>query len=214
LIVITFKGLIMQNKFLALCAVAALFAQPGLAQAQVGNGGATYSDVNGKNQWADFMPKFVEASGESIAAQARLLYAVGMSDQANALAVQAKEMSRLATPGMVEQLMASRKNVSTALMSKMAAGGMNLLPGARVDFAEGIDALARSIKLYEAMSTDLPGVKATLRGAGEKARTGLFVAKALPGYVGEAKQELAAAVAFARANAITVGADAAAIVAP
>lgn len=202
----------MQNKFLALCAVAALFAQPGLAQAQVGNGGATYSDVNGKNQWADFMPKFVDATGESIAAQARLLYAVGLSAKANELATQAKEMSRLATPGMVEQLMASRKNVSAILVAKLAAGGMTLEPGPRQDFTDGIDALARAIKQYEAMSTDLAGTKATLRGAGEKARTGLFVAKSLPTYVADARQELAAAVNFARANQIPFGADAAAMV--
>jgi hypothetical protein len=204
----------MHKKFLALCAVAALFANPGTVQAQVGNGGATYSDVTNKNQWSDFMPKFVDASGESISGQAHLLFAVGLSEQAAPLAAQAKEMSRDATPGMVEQLMATRKSVSSTLTAKLAAGGMTLQPAAKQDFADGVNSLARAIKQYEEMSTDLPGLKAALRGAGAKARTGLFVAKSLPAYVGDVKQELAAAVKFARANQIAVGADAGAMVAP
>lgn len=208
------KGLNMQKKFLALCAVAALFANPGMVQAQVGNGGATYADVTNKNQWSDLMPKFVDATGESIAAQAHLLFAVGLSAQAAPIAAQAKEMSRDATPGMVEQLMATRKSVSSNLSAKLAAGGLTLQPAAQQDFSAGIDSLARAIKQYEDMSTDLPGLKAALRGAGAKARTGLFVAKSLPTYVSDAKQELAAAVKFARANQIAVGADASAMVAP
>ena len=204
----------MQKKFLAGCAIAALVAHSCLVQAQVGNGGATYSDVNNKNQWAEFMPKFVDATGESIAAQARLLISVGMSEQANALAAQAKEFSRVATPGMVEQLMASRERTSQALAAKLAAGGMTLDAAAKQQFGEGIDALARAIRLYNDMSTDLPGTKQQLRGAGEKARTGLFVAKSLPSYVKEAKQELAAAVKFAGANGVPVGPEVNALLAP
>lgn len=203
----------MQNKFFAVCAVAAIFATPGLALAQVGNGGATYSDVNNKNQSADFMPKFVDATGESIAAQARLLVAVGMSEQATALAAQAKDFSRAATPGMVEQLMASRSRTSAALGAKLA-GGVTLDAAAKQQFGEGIDALSRAIKQYNDISTDLPGLKQQLRGAGEKARTALFVAKSLPGYVKDAKQELAAAVTFARGNSIPVVPEASALLAP
>ena len=204
----------MQKNFLAVCAVAALFAHSGLVQAQVGNGGATYSDVNNKNQWAEFMPKFVDATGESIAAQARLLMSVGMGEQANALAAQAKDFSRAATPGMVEQLMTSRERTSQALAGKLAGGGMTLDAAAKQQFGEGIDALARAIRQYDDISVDLPGTKQQLRGAGEKARTGLFVAKSLPGYIKEAKQELAAAVKFAGANGILVAPDVSALLAP
>jgi hypothetical protein len=202
----------MQNKFLALCAVAAVFATPGLAHAQVGNGGATYSDVTNKNQWSEFMPKFVDATRDSIAAQARLLAALGMSEQATDLAAQAKEFSRAATPGMVEQLMASRSRTSAALSAKLA-GAVTLDAAAKQQFSEGIDFLARAIKQYDDIGTDLPGMKQQLRGAGEKARTALFVAKSLPSYVKDAKQELAAAATFARANGIPVVPEAAALLA-
>ena len=203
----------MQNRFLAVCAVAAVFASSGLVHAQVGNGGATYADVNNKNQSADFMPTFVDATGESIAAQARLLGAVGMGEQAAAMAAQARELSSAATPGMVEQLMASRARTSGALSARLGAGA-TLDAAARQQFGEGIDALARAIKQYNDISTDLPGLKQQLRGAGQKARTALFVAKSLPGYVKDAKQELAAAVAFARANSIPVAPEASALLAP
>ncbi len=198
----------MQNKFLALCTVAALIAQPGLAHAQLGNGGTTYSDVNNKNQWQQFLGKFVGATGDANAAQARLMYSVGMSDQAIALAAQTKDLNSTATPGMVEQVMASRDRVAAALIAKLAGGGMTLDPAAKQQFGEGIDALAAAIKQYEELGTDLPYMKTQLRGAGEKARTGLFVAKSLPDYLREAKKELDAATVFARANNITFGAPA------
>jgi hypothetical protein len=204
----------MQSKFLALCAVAVLVANPGSAQAQVGNGGATYSDVNNKNQWSEFMPKFVKATLVSIEAQGRLLTAVGMNPQAVALDNQAKDLSRTTPANLIEDLMTARTANSKMLRAKVAAGGINLDAAAKQQFGEGIDFLARAIKQYDEMSEDLPGLKLQMRGAGEKARNGLFVAKSISGYTKEAREELAVALAFATANNIPYPSESSAALKP
>jgi len=203
----------MQKKFLTLCA-AALLANAGLVQAQVGNGGATYSDVTGKNQWAQLMPQFVDATQNAFTSEALLLTAVGLGDQATALTEQAKGLTRDSAPGQVEQIMTARTSAGTALAAKLATPGLVLEGAAKQQLSEGIDGLVRTIKQYEELSVDLPGMKVQMRGAGAKARTGLFVAKSLPGYVTDAKRELAAMVAYARANTIPVAPEAAALIAP
>ncbi|MFL6659552.1 MAG: hypothetical protein ACJ8GW_15850 [Massilia sp.] len=204
----------MQSKFLALCAVAVLVANPGSAQAQVGNGGATYSDVNNKNQWSEFMPKFVTATLVSIEAQGRLMTAVGLSAQATALDNQAKDLSRTTPANLIEDLMTARSANSKMLRAKVAAGGINLDAATKQQFGEGIDFLARAIKQYDELSEDLPGLKLQMRGAGEKARNGLFVAKSITGYVKEAREELAVALAFATANNIPYPAESSAVLKP
>lgn len=192
----------MQNKFLALCAVAAIFANPGIATAQVGNGGAAYSDVNGKNAWADFTPRFVTATLDAMAAQASMMSALGLAEQAAVVTAQAKDLNRDTPPGMVDSIMTARLKAAQALSAKLATAGLTLDEGKKAQFGADIDAVARSIKLYEEISTDLPWMKTQLRGAGAKGRTGLFVAKSIPDYTRDMKVELAAAAAFAKANNI------------
>jgi hypothetical protein len=192
----------MQNKFLALCAVAAIFANPGIAQAQVGNGGATYSDVTGKNAWADFTPRFVTGTLDAMAAQASMMTALGLAEQAASVTAQAKDLNRDTAPGTVESIMGARAKAAQALSAKLAMPGLTLDDAKKGQFGADIDALARAIKLYEEISTDLPWMKTQLRGAGAKGRTGLFVAKSIPDYIRDMKVELATAVTFAKANKI------------
>ena len=204
----------MQNKFLALCAVAAIFANPGIAQAQVGNGGATYSDVTGKNAWADFTPRFVTGTLDAMAAQASMMTALGLAEQAASVTAQAKDLNRDTAPGTVESIMGARAKAAQALSAKLATPGLTLDDAKKGQFGADIDALARAIKLYEEISTDLPWMKTQLRGAGAKGRTGLFVAKSIPNYTRDMKLELAAAVAFARANSIAFAPEVNALAAP
>jgi hypothetical protein len=204
----------MQNKFLALCAVAAIFANPGIAQAQVGNGGATYADVTNKSAWSDFTPKFVTATLDAMAAQASMMTALGMTEQAASVTAQAKELTRDTPPGTVETIMATRTSAAQALAAKLAGAGVTFDAAKKPQFGADIDALARTIKLYEEISADLPWLKAQLRGAGAKGRTGLFVAKSIPNYTRDLKAELATAVAFARANEIQFAPEVNALLAP
>jgi hypothetical protein len=204
----------MQNKFLALCAVAAIFANPGIAQAQPGNGGTTYSDVTNKNAWSDFTPRFVTASLDAIGAQASMMMALGLNEQAASVTAQAKDLSRDTAPGTIETIMAARASAALALTAKMATAGLTLDDTKKSQFGADIDALARAVKQYEEISTDLPYMKVQLRGAGAKGRTGLFVAKSMPNYIRDLKQELAGAVAFAKANSIAYAPEVNALLPP
>jgi len=193
----------MQKKFLAVCAVAALFAAPGITLAQaVGNGGATYSDVTNKNAWADFTPRFVTATLNAMAAQASMLEMVGMNAPAATVTAQAKDLSRNTPPGMVESIMAERSKAAQALTAKLAAAGTTIDATKKAQFGADVDAMALALKEYRELSVDLPYLKTQLRGAGAKGRTGLFIAKSIPDYTDAMKAELAGAVAFAKANSI------------
>lgn len=193
----------MQKKFLAVCAVAALFATPGTTLAQaVGNGGALYSDVTNKNAWADFTPRFVTATLNSMAAQASMLGMVGMNEPAATVTAQAKDLSRNTPPGMVESIMAERSKAAQALIAKLATAGTTIDATKKAQFGADIDAMALALKEYRELSIDLPYLKTQLRGAGAKGRTGLFIAKSIPDYTDALKAELAGAVAFAKTNNI------------
>lgn len=192
----------MQKKLLAVCAAAALFATPGITLAQVGNGGATYSDVTNKNAWADFTPRFVTATLNAMAAQASMMSTLGMNEPAASVTAQAKDLSRDTPPGMVESIMAARGKAAQALSAKLGTAGVTIDAAKKAQFGADIDAVALAIKEYRELSTDLPYMKTQLRGAGAKGRTGLFVAKSIPDYTSALKAELAGAVAFAKANEI------------
>jgi hypothetical protein len=205
----------MQKTILAVCAAAALFAMPGVTLAQaVGNGGATYSDVTNKNAWAEFYPNFVTATREATLAQGGMLEALGMGEQAAAVAAQSKEFSRESAPGAVESFMNARTAAGAALAARLATPGLKLEEAKKLQFGTDIDVLARTIKTYESISTDLPYLKTQLRGAGNKGRTGLFVAKSMPNYVRDMKLELAAAIKFAVANGIAFAPEANALAVP
>lgn len=192
----------MQKKLLAVCAAAALFATPGITLAQVGNGGATYSDVTNKNAWAEFTPRFVTATLNAMAAQASMMSTLGMNEPAASVTAQAKDLSRDTPPGMVESIMAARGKAAQALSAKLGTAGVTIDAAKKAQFGADIDAVALAIKEYRELSTDLPYMKTQLRGAGAKGRTGLFVAKSIPDYTSALKAELAGAVAFAKANEI------------
>lgn len=181
-----------------------MFAAPAVSQAQsaVGNGGATYADITGTSKWFDVMPRFVDAAQDALLADANLLAAVGMPQQAAAVVSRSKELTAGATPGTVEEIMAQHRAAVVALLPKLAATGVVLGDDSKVLFSRGIDGLARAVKQVDSMSSDLPGLKKMMRDAGEKARTGYAVSKALSLYRTEMKQELQAAIAFAKANSL------------
>jgi len=202
----------MQNKFLAVCAVALIFANPGIVQAQADGADAPYFDVTSKNAWSDFTGKFVTSTLDAMAAQASMLTAVGLTEQAATVTAQAKELSRGSPAGVIERVMAARAAGALALNAKL--GGLVLDAAKKPQFGADIDALALAIKHYDQLTTDLPMLKAQLRGAGDKGRSGLFVAKSIADYKRDMRQDLAAAVAFARANNITYAPEVNTLLAP
>lgn len=196
----------MRNKILVVLALAALIGIAGLAEAQAQNGRVA--------AWYELMPKFVDATNGAMTAEARLSSALGLAAQAESVTTAAKNLNAGSSPGTVEQVMATRSAVAQAIAAKLATPGLALDGAAKAQFSDGIDGLARSFKQYEDMSGDLPLLKQVMRNAGDKGRTGLFVAKSMADYKRDAKQELAAAVVFARANSVPYAAEVDAMVAP
>jgi hypothetical protein len=192
----------MQVKFVTLCIAAALCAAPAVSHAQLGNGGATYSEVTGATKWSQVMPMFVDAAQDVLTADSNMLAALGLNAEAAVVVSRSAEMKFDATPGTVEEIMAMHTTAATTLAPKLAGAGVALSDSAKAQFSKGIDGLARGVGQIDAMSGDLPGLKKMMRDAGAKARTGSFVAKSLGQYRKDMKQQLRDAIAFARANGI------------
>lgn len=198
----------MHPKFLTLCVAAAIFAIPAASHAQLGNGGGTYADVAGVNKWINVMPRFVDAAQDALSADANLLSALGMPEPAAAVLSRSKEMTVEATVGTVEAIMAQHSAAAALLAPKLAVSGVTLSDEGKAQLSKGIDGLARALVQIDALSTDLPALKKMMRDSGEKARTGYFVSKSLAQYRAEMKQELRAAISFAKANSVPFPPDA------
>lgn len=198
----------MHPKLLTLCVAAAIFAVPVASHAQLGNGGGTYADVTGVSKWIDVMPRFVDAAQDALAADANLLAALGMPEQAAVVVSRSKEMTVDATAGTVEEIMAQHSAAVALLAPKLAASGVTLSEAGKEQLSKGIDGLARALVQIDALSTDLPALKKLMRDSGAKARTGYFVSKSLGQYRADMKQELRAAIAFAKANSVPFPPDA------
>lgn len=190
----------MHLKFFTLCVAAAMFAVPSASHAQLGNGGGTYADVTGVSKWLDVMPRFVDAAQDALAADANLLAALGMPEQAASVMSRSKEMTVNASAGTIEEIMAQHSAAVAVLAPKLATSGEALSDASKVQLSKGIDGLAQALVQIDGMSGDLPGLKKMMRDAGAKARSGYFVSRSLGQYRGEMKQQLRAAIAFAKAN--------------
>ena len=135
----------MHPKLLTLCVAAAIFAVPVASHAQLGNGGGTYADVTGVSKWIDVMPRFVDAAQDALAADANLLAALGMPEQAAVVVSRSKEMTVDATAGTVEEIMAQHSAAVALLAPKLAASGVTLSEAGKEQLSKGIDGLARAL---------------------------------------------------------------------
>lgn len=150
----------------------------------------------------DVIPNFVAATQPLIAAQANVLTALGMADQAARLKAAGAELASGATRATIEGVMEQQGDAAEAIEDKL--GDKPQLDAANAQlFAAGMRELAVGTAQYATMSREFEPLRKRWRGGG--VTTGaLFVAKGLPFTVKKLGSSLKAAAGYAAASKIAL----------
>ncbi len=194
----------MQRNLLAALVSASLFLSAPLALAQTEDVPASYAAMTVRDKADALLTYFINNTKSAMGAEARLMAAVGMKAESDLATAQSSAFAHESTPGQMEDVISLRTNGSAALAKKSAAGGIALNDGQKAEVSASIDGLALSVTQFNELMTDFPDLKKALRDAGMKRKKGLFVSRFLPQALADSKQSLAAALAVARANNISI----------
>lgn len=195
------------NRFKQIAAGVALVCAMGPACAQLGNGGATYSDVmTSADKSGGMLRKFIAVTQGTLTAEAAMLAAIGQAGDADMAMAQLKNLNQDLNVEVTESVLAVQSKTGAALERGLAGRQGAFDDAARRQFADAMVALAQSVREYAGLSAELPSLKQALKNAGNRARVSYYASKTVAGSLGEMRQSLKAAAAFARANAIPVDA--------
>jgi hypothetical protein len=185
---------------------AALLLACGLASAQlpIGNGGALFSGVNKANpNPSQILDIYIGNAQALLNANKDLLSAVGLSEPAARAGAEAQNLTPQSSRSQIENALKIQADSGQALTQKLAAGEA-LSAAGKLQFITGVTALSHGLIASAGMSRDLVDIRKTLKGANGAAISVLYLSKALPGSVREVGQTLQAAVAYAKANNLTL----------
>lgn len=185
----------------------ALACAMGSACAQLGNGGATYSDVmTSGDKSGDMMRKFVAVTQGTLSAEAAMLAAIGQTADADLAMAQVKNVGTEMNVEVTETVLAAQSKTGAALERGLADKKVAFDEAAKRQFGDAMVALAKSVQEYAGLTKELPALKQALKNAGNPARVSYYASKTVAGSLGEMRQTLKAAAAFARANAVPLDA--------
>ncbi|MES2901163.1 MAG: hypothetical protein V4723_15645 [Pseudomonadota bacterium] len=192
-----------RNLLAALVSALVLLAAPA-ASAQTEEVPASYAAMSMRDKSEALLTYFINSTRGAMGAEARLMAVAGMKTEADKAMAQSGAFVHESTPGQMEEVILLRTSGNAALANKLAAGGIALSDAQKADVSASIDALAVSVTQFTDLMIDYPELKKALRDAGLKRKKALFVSRFLPQALADSKQSLGAALAFARANNITV----------
>ncbi|HEU4372545.1 MAG TPA: hypothetical protein VFS02_03595 [Telluria sp.] len=179
----------------------------GSAYAQLGNGGATYSDVmTSGDKSREMMGKFVAVTRDTLTAEATMLAAIGQAGDADLAMAQLKTVGPDMNVEASETVLAAQTKTGAALERGLAGKQVAFDAAGKRQFGDAMLVLAKSVHEYASLSSELPSLKQALKNSGNKARVSYYASKTVAGSLAEMRQTLRAAAAFARANGIALDA--------
>ncbi|MES2263479.1 MAG: hypothetical protein V4724_33585 [Pseudomonadota bacterium] len=188
----------------ALAGAASILAS-GAAYAQLGNGGATFSDVEHlSGNGADVVARYVGLAQGVMNAESTLLAAVNLKAAADKAANQGKGLTPDATRGTLESAIKVQVESGQILEQQLGGKAAELNEANKKQFGDGVRELARGVTEYAGMSKDLTGLKKTLKPTGGTATSALYLSKTLPETVKELTHTLKSAIDYSKANNIPV----------
>ena len=174
------------------------------AWAQLGNGASTYAGVDKVNlNPPAIVAQYVDNAQTLLNADKTLLGAVGLADLAAKAGTEAAALTADASRSQIESALKTQADSGQALEQKMAAK-TELNDAAKQQFSAGVGDLSRGLIQVSGMSRDLTDIRKTLKPGNSASITAIYLSKALPGSVKELGQTLKTAVAYAKANNITL----------
>lgn len=197
----------MKSTYVKAIAGIAMAMIAGAASAQLGGltkalniGGSSGGSVTAEQ----IVAKYVGGAQSVMRADANMLAAVGLKDEAEKASVQAKNLTEGATKGALEEAAAVRTANSEALERSLNGKKIEMDAASKKQFANGVGDLARGVIQYIDMSKDVGSFKPGMSSIGAAAGSALFVAKNLPDSIKNLGRSLKTAVDFSKANNIPV----------
>ena len=192
-------------KMLTLVAVAAvsgsaysfgLPAIPGVAAATGGGAGSVSSDT--------IVKKYVGGTKSVLSADSNMLAALGLKDQADKAALQAKNLTEGATSSALEDSAKVQTDNSKAIEAKLTGEKVVMDAASKKQFGQGMIDLASGITQYVGMTADLKGFKPDVTSIGGSAGSAFYIAKNLPSSISALGSSLKRAIDFAKSNDIEI----------
>jgi hypothetical protein len=185
----------------------------GFAVAQFGalggalGGGGSSSSVSAET----IVSKYVSGTKSVMTADAFMLRALGLKEQAEKEELAAKNLTEGATASSLEDAAKIQTESSETIAAEMTGKKVVLDAAAKADYTKGLLNLAKGIKEYIGMSSDVKNFKPGISSVGASLEAATYVVKTLPDSISSLTKTLTQAVEFARENKIEVPAEATAL---
>lgn len=181
-----------------------LLLATGLASAQFGGLAKSLTGGGSGASAEQIVTKYVGATQSVMRADAGMLAAVGLKDEAEKAAVQAKNLTEGATKNSLEEASAVQTESSVALEKALKGKKVEMDDASKKQFAGGVAELAKGVLLYVGVGKDASGFKPGVSSIGGAVAPALYVAKSLPDSIKNLGGTLKLAIDFSKANNIPV----------
>jgi hypothetical protein len=195
----------MKSSYVKAIAGVALVLVSGIASAQLGGFAKSLTGGGGSGVTAEqIVSKYVGAAQSVMRADAGMLSAVGLKDEAEKASVQAKNLTEGATKNSLEEATAVQTASSAALQTALKGKNVEMDAASKKQFAGSLGELAKGVLQYVGVSKDASSFKPGVSSLGASAGSALYVVKSLPDSVKNLGSTLKLAIEFAKANNIPV----------
>lgn len=184
----------------AICFAGAASAQFGGLGAALGGGGSKGGGVTAET----LVKGYVSGTKNVLSADSKFLSALGLKDQAANAELQAKNLTEGATASNLEDAAKIQTENSKAIAAQLDGKKVQLDAEGKKNFTLGLVDLAKGIKDYSGVSSDMSGFKPSLTSIGGAAGAAMYIVKSLPDTTINLMSTLKRAVDFAKENKIEV----------
>lgn len=180
---------------------ASLLALSGLASAQFG--GLAGALGGGKGVTAEqIVKKYVTGTQSVMKADATMLAALGLKEQADKASLEAQNLTEGATKDSLQGASKTQSDSSKLLEEQMKGKKVAMDDASKQRFAEGVLDLSKGVIQYVGMSKDVGSFKPSVTSIGASAGSALFIAQNLPTSIKAVGNSLKVAIDFAKNNNI------------
>jgi hypothetical protein len=185
---------------------AALLIMSSLAFAQLGGLGNV---LGGKKNDSNISPEqivkdYVGGAKNVMIADSHMLTALGLKDQADAAAVQAKNLTEGASKDVLESANKLQTENSKLLEEKLSGKKVVMDEKSKKEFSQGLIELSKGVIQYVSMSKSVSGFKPSPTSIGASTNSAIFIAKTLPTSLTGLGKTLKMAIDFSKENNIPV----------
>lgn len=185
---------------ISIFSINAAFAQFGDLKKSLGGGDKPADSATAEQ----IVSKYVIGSKSVITADAKMLEAVGLKDEAAIANLQAKNLTEGASKDSLEETAKIQTESSKALEAKLTGDKVKMDAASKKLFADGMKDLAGGVVKYVGMSKEVSSFKPSLGSVSGSGKSAIYIVKTLPDAIKNVGRTLKSSIDFAKANDIKV----------